>query len=407
MDRDEKVKGFTLDVDIDSAVPDYTPTEDEESVPVEQPKDNADASAEPTSLSRSSKKRKKRSGCLKRLIYLAVVLAIAVAISTFAIIFLIDAVGIDQSGIPIDVEIPMGSSTQQIAEILEENGVINNAFCFRIFSRISGADGKYQLGVFSLSSDMGYGDIVEVLQTATPRDSVTITIPEGFTVEEIAELLDKNGVCDKRSFYDAVADGIYDYDFVKNLPTVEGRVYRLEGYLFPDTYNFFKDSTGEYAVGVMLKNFDKKIDGTIRAQIAETGMSMDEAIIMASIIQGEAASFEDMTGVSRVFLNRREENSGYPKMESCATRDYVRGIKDGLVVTTAAYNTYERVGLPVGAINNPGLDAIKALLHPSEDPEMMKCYFFATDYTTGITYFSKTFAQHEAICRRYKIGAYG
>ena len=117
-----------------------------------------------------------------------------------------------------------------------------------------------------------------------------------------------------------------------------------------------------------------------------------------------------MEKVSKVLQNRMEPNSGYPKLELCSTRDYVKAILpsiDGIAVTSIAYNTYERTGLPVGAINNPGLQALTAALNPSTDKDMENCYFFATDYNTGITYFSKSFSEHERICRKYKIGMYG
>lgn len=412
--RNEKVQSFTLDVDLDGTIPDDVAQEQPVSADGEVRK--TPICIDETENISMKKPKKKKSGCLGKVLYVAIITIAAVLISYFALVFLIDAVGINQPSTLIDVEVPQGASTQQIAQILADKGVIRNPLCFRIYSRLTGSDGKYQLGMFTLSADMGYTDIVDKLQTATPKATVNVTIPEGFTVEEIAKLLSEKEVCDKESFYEAVAYGEFDYDFIRAIPTAEdgaehvGRIYRLEGYLFPDTYNFYTNSSGQYAVGVMLANFDKKVDAVMRAQIAEMDMTLDEAVIMASIIQGEAASFEDMTGVSRVFFNRMQEGSGFPKLESCATRDYVKGILpslSGVAVTSAAYNTYERVGLPVGAINNPGLDAFKALLHPSEDPDMMQCYFFATDYDTGMTYFSKTFAQHEAICRKYKIGAYG
>lgn len=411
--RSKKVNGFTLAVDLtDTVHAEDTPVEiPAKSIQVEELSPEEDGKGLP-----KKNTAKKSGGCLKRAIYTAVVLVLAVAISYFSLIFLIDAVGLNQPSDPIDVEIPQGSSTQQIAQILADKGVIEKPLCFRIYSRITGADGKYQLGMFTLSADMGYTDIVEKLQTVTPRPTVNVTIPEGYTVQEIAKLLSEQGVCDEKSFYEAVMYGEFNYDFVRNIPTsadgaqYAGRIYRLEGYLFPDTYNFYKDSSGHSAVEVMLKNFDKKMDATLRAQIAEAGMSMDEAIIMASVIQGEAASFDDMAGVSRVLKNRLAENSGFPKLQCDATRDYVQEILpsiSGITVKNSAYNTYEREGLPVGAINNPGLDAMRALLHPSEDPDVVNCYYFATDYNTGITYFSKTLGQHEATCRRYKIGMYG
>ena len=258
--------------------------------------------------------------------------------------------------------------------------------------------------------------LIETLQTMTPRETVTVTIPEGFTVEEIAALLEENSVCDSKSFFDAVIYGVYDYDFVNQIPAAEdgeehaGRIYRLEGYLFPDTYNFYVGSSGETVVKRMLDNFNNKLTEEIRTAIQDKGWTIDQAIIMASIVEGEAASKEDMEKVSKVLENRLAPNSGYPKLELCSTRDYVRDILPsiaGVEVTSIAYNTYKREGLPVGAINNPGLQALMAALNPSTDEEVQNCYFFATDYNTGITYFSKSFNEHEKICRKYKIGMYG
>lgn len=414
--RAEKVKNFTLDLDLEDSSPAADIPAEERNVPPLPVSEQVTESVAAEEEKPASAKPKTGNGCLKKLIYAMVIVAISVLVAYFAIIFLIDSVGLNQSDKPIDVEIPSGASTKQIAEILADKGVIEHPFCFRVYSRISGSDGKYQLGTFTLSADMGYTDIVDLLQTSTPRETVDVTIPEGFTVEDIAKLLSKNEVCDERSFYEAVATGSFDYDFVRAIPTAAdgsqyaGRIYRLEGYLFPDTYNFYKNSSGESAVAIMLENFNQKLTPALRSQISAGGMTIDEAITFASVIQGEAASKKDMDGVSRVLLNRLAKNSGYPKLQCDSTRDYVQSILpsvSGVTVTSAAYDTYQREGLPVGAINNPGLDAIDAALHPSEDPAIVPCYFFATDYKTGITYYSKTFAQHEATCRRYKIGVYG
>ena len=136
-------------------------------------------------------------------------------------------------------------------------------------------------------------------------------------------------------------------------------------------------------------------------------MTLDEAIIIASIIQGEAAKSEDMLLVSRVLFNRLENPNVYPQLQCDSTRDYVQALTpsvEGIEITNVAYDTYKRKGLPVGAINNPGMEAILAAINPSEDEEAQEYFFFATDYSTGITYFSKTYAEHEKTCRKYKIG---
>lgn len=423
--RSEVVQGFKVDfsvddipdVESDSAVQD-TETTEESSEVLEEP-----IMVSLSSVQQSHRKEKKQKaprtkleGCLLKIIYAIVVLAIAGALAAVVLVFVLDSMAFNRNKGIVDVEIEKGSNTEQIANILVDKGLIDNAFCFRIYARISGADNKWQVGAFTLSPDMGYATLVETLQTMTPRETVRVTIPEGFTVEEMAQLLEEKGACAADSFYEAVVRGEYDYDFIKAIPSAadgeehKGRIYRLEGYLFPDTYEFYVGSSGETVVGRMLENFDKKLTPKIREKIAAKGWTIDEAIIIASLIEGEAATKEDMEKVSKVLANRMEPNSGFPKLELCSTRDYVKGILPtipGIPVTSIAYNTYEREGLPVGAINNPGMQAIKAALNPSKDEEVENCYFFATDYDTEITYFSQTFAEHERICRKYGIGAYG
>ena len=401
--REEKVRSFSLDVDLEDSVSTPPPTDwssAEATQPTEEPIDDTKP------ITRG------KSGCLKKIIYLAVILLISLVIAYFLIVFLIDSMGLNRSSDPVDVEIPRGSGTQQIAEILAENDIIEQPLCFRLYSKLSRADGKFQQGAFTLSPDMGYAEIITTLQTSTPRANVNVTITEGMTVEEIAALLEEKEVCTASDFCQAVNFGVFDYTFIKDIPwgsENSGRIYRLEGYLFPDTYNFYLNSTGETVVERMLANFNKKIDAQIRQKMSEQDLSMDEMIILASLIQGEAAKKEDMEGVARVLYNRLDSPL-YPRLELDSTRDYVNEVLpsiDGVEVTGSAYNTYVRSGLPVGAINNPGLDAIAAVFNPSEDEKIKQCYFFATDYDTGITYFSKTFAEHESICRRYGIGAYG
>lgn len=419
--RNEKVQNFKMDFSLDD-IPDVdTSVVPENSAPVLEEEcstgEAQDEEIQPQQIV-TKKKKKSAAGCLKRILYGLFILVVSGVLASFLIFFLLDSLAINREQKVVDFEIPTGENwgTERIANELQEKGLIDNAFCFRVYSKLTKADGKWQVGAFTLSPDMGYSVLVETLQTMTPRETVTVTIPEGYTVEEIAKLMEEKGVCNTESFYDAVIYGQYDYDFIRDIPMAAdgeqyaGRIYRLEGYLFPDTYEFYTGSSGETVIGRMLENFNNKLTAEIRGQIADRGWTIDEAIIIASLIEGEAASKEDMEKVSKVLQNRMEPDSGYPKLELCSTRDYVKAILPsvgGIEVTSVAYNTYQREGLPVGAINNPGLQALTAALNPSTAEDMEKCYFFATDYNTGITYFSETFAQHEKICRKYKIGMYG
>lgn len=416
--RDKKDEGFQVEIlpgetndTSDVVINDSIPADVQEELP-------------PAKVKKGKKQKKEEAeeianegpGCARRLLRYAVILLISVALSSVILFFLLDSLAINKDDKNVDVEIPAGANTEQIAEILEKEGLIQSSLYFRVYSRFTGADGKWQVGSFSLSTAMDYSSMIEALQTMVPRETVTVTIPEGKTVDEIAKILEKHGVCDPIEFYDAVMYGKFDYDFVNAIPTESdgeeyaGRKYRLEGYLFPDTYNFYLDSSGETVVQRMLDNFDQKLTDDLRKQIKKRGWTIDEAVIVASLVEGEAATKDEMEKVSKVLQNRMAPNSGFPKLELCSTRDYAKSLLPSagtMSATSIAYDTYEREGLPVGAINNPGLQAITAALYPSTDPSVKNCYFFATDYDTETTYFSNSFREHENVCRKYGIGMYG
>lgn len=417
--RSETVQNFKMDFSIDD-IPDVeikraSDIQTAEAVLPQEPSTEPEIDEAPVRKKKDKSEQPPRSkveGCLLKVIYGLLIVGVAGILASMILVFVLDSMAFNRVQKVVDFEVPSGSSTAEIADMLQSEGLIDNALCFRVYSRISGADGKWQVGAFTLSPDMGYATLVETLQTMTPRETITVTIPEGFTVEEMAKLFEEKEVCTADDFYKAVVSGEFDYDFVKEIPTAadgkeyKGRIYRLEGYLFPDTYNFYVGSSGETVVERMLENFDSKLTADIREEIKKRGWTIDQTIIMASLIEGEAASDEDMEKVSRVLANRLNPDSGYPKLQLCSTRDYVKGLLPtipGLPVTSVAYNTYEREGMPVGAINNPGMRAIKAALNPSTDKDVAKCYFFATDYDTGITYYSETFDEHNYIIRKYGI----
>ncbi len=410
--RAKKVREFRLDEEIAMDIPDAPANDAADRATADVPE-----AEEPEEVSdaETDEKSENGSGCLKKLLQAAITVVLAMLVAFFVIVYILDSSGLNKSDALVDLEVPSGASTAQIAELLKENGLIDHPFCFRIYSKLSKADGKYQKGMFSLSADMGYSNIVEALQTTVPRKTVTVTIPEGYTVDKIAALLEEKEVCKKEEFYQAVVYEDFDFDFVKAIPTdqdgeeYKGRIYRLEGYLFPDTYNFYVGSSGKTVIQRMLENFASKIE-PYRAVIQEKGYTIDQTVILASIIQGEAANVQDMKGVSRVLQNRMAPGSGFDKLQCDSTTMYVNGVLpkvDGITVTSSAYDTYTRKGLPVGAINNPGVQAIDAALNPSDDAAHAKAYFFATDYNTGITYFNETYAQHVKTCRKYRIGMYG
>ena len=439
-ERRAKVAGFQLNLDLPEDEPE-TPTApvsetEEEPVPMaeETPAPRGAAAGllfedeepeeEPRIASKkaSAKKKKKKydSGAMtaaKILFYVSFVLGLSGILTYFCIVGIIDLLGLNKSSQVVSVSIPSGSTTKDIAEILHEAGIIDQPMIFRLYSRLTGADGDYQPhDQLDLSPDMGYGNLIDELSAEQKREEVTVTIPEGFTLMEIADLLEAKKVCTREDFEVALTTGDYsEYDFLSSQPTKEddakygNRVYNLEGYLFPDTYNFFTHSSAYSAICKMLDNFDYRLSTDMRTALKAKDMTIDEAVILASIIQGEASNSVDMAKVSRVLYNRMNNKTDFPKLQCDSTTDYIielLGTSEETAVRKA-YDTYICDGLPVGAICNPGLDALNAVLSPSADKDIQKCYYFATDYDTGITYYTRTYSEHERICRKYGIGMYG
>lgn len=424
--RSDHVQQFALHLDLDDDIPDaegMQASEEEEAaappseptaapVHIEEPEEE-DEAEEPEETDGEEEAPSKLTGCLTRILFALIIFAVSCVLATVISVFLFDATGWTGSGDDVEIVIPDGANTVQVAEILEENELINEVWCFRIYSRIMGADGKWQAGAFTLQGDMGFAGMIEALQIAPPRETVTVLLREGLTVDEMAVILEDSGVCSKQSFLDAVMYGNYDYDFIKLIPTEEDdpayayRVYRLEGYLFPDTYEFYVGSKGETVVDKMLANFQSKLTTGLLEKIEAKGWTLDQAIIFASMVQGEGDTRENMDKVSRVLHNRLAPKSGFTKLELCCTRDYANEIVEIHGFNSdeihLAYNTYKREGFPIGAIGNPGMDALLAAVNPSEDATIMKCYYFATDYKTGTTYFSKTLREHQAIIKKYGI----
>ena len=313
----------------------------------------------------------------------------AIVIAVIALFFILDCAGVGSTKEPVTLTIPSGSNSFQIAQTLKENDLIQSKVFFVGYSVLTGK--KYHAGEHTVEGG-GYGTIAESLTQATALKSVRVTIKEGSELHEIAELLEEQGLTTQEDFYDAADPAKYDYWFLKEIPD---RDNPLEGYLFPDTYEFSMTEGAESIINKMLANFDRKITQERIDQAKARDMTLDEIIIMASIVEREAAVKSEFPIVAGVFYNRIEgvgESNGL--LESCATVQYI--LKERKPVLSVAdtqiqspYNTYLNKGLPIGPIASPGLDAIDAALNPAETDYL---YFVAGG--DGTHYFAKTYQQH-------------
>ena len=192
---------------------------------------------------------------------------------------------LDPAATLVEIEIPSGSSTRDIAEILVENGIVKDVFSFRVFSKLNEYDGKFQAGQYKLSPGMTTEEIAETLCLGQIRE-ISFTIPEGYTIGKIADKLSAEGLIDKERFIDLVENGNYsEYDFLDG--AVEGK-HHLEGYLFPETYFLPEGATEEDFIKVMLDHFGE-IWAKYSDRAAELGLPTNEVITMASLIEREAA----------------------------------------------------------------------------------------------------------------------
>ena len=414
-DRKDKVSGFKLQLDLDDfgelppsstrPVTTEPPVAEEpvESRPQPMPLGGAvrtEPEEELKPLPPPSRKKKKKSKGYSVGAALGVILGVLLSSALLSFVFVsaaVDLLGLTTNATLVDVTIPEGANTREVADILKENGVISQKLIFRMYSRMSGGDGTYQPGQFTVSADMGYDNIIAILQTVAERETVTVTFPEGSTLLDIAELLEANNVCSKKDFFNSLKNDDFsaDYDFVKAIPDNPNRLYKLEGYLFPDTYDFFVESAPYSAICRFLDNFDNKFTTSMRSAVKAKGMTIDQIVTLASVIQKEDDSNADISKVSRVFWNRLESPANFPKLQSDITQMYVDqyGVSDQNIHD--AYDTYVCDGLPVGAICNPGLKALDAAIYPSTSDEVAGCYYFISDMESGETYYSRTKSEHD------------
>ena len=372
------------------------------------------------------KNTRKKGGVGKILLVLVVLLALAVG---GALLFARNEIsGNGRPGTEVTVSIPQGSGVSVIAQKLKDAGVIRSAYLFRWYVGQKGAASKLQYGDFTLRSGMDYNTILKTLSVQqVKRKTITITFPEGYTAVAIAQKMEENGLCSVDDFL-ACANGedgsdFSQYDFWNAIPDTEGRLMKCEGYLFPDTYEFFTDDSVYNYVNTFYKEFDAKTSD-LWDTINEKGTTMNDVVILASFIQEEAGMPAEDAKVSACFHNRLESDDpqwAEHKLESNAS-SYIMNDSDNNYLwnsPTAAYygwpeqgaipddvlahyDTYRISGLPAGAITNPGIDAIAAALNPDQEYLDEGYYFFVTGNPNGDHpgeyFYAKTADEHHQNC---------
>lgn len=327
-----------------------------------------------------------RKPYIKWILFLVLGLIIAVLVVAFVQVRSVYQ-KVDVNADNISVTIDTGSGTKVIALQLFEEGLIVSERAFTLAVLISSAHGELQAGTYELSAAMSAKEMVAILRDGQTKE-ITVTIPEGLRLVEIAELYSKAGLLESDEFLQATQDiGDYDFSFLATAPVGAD----LEGFLFPDTYTFRPEATAEEVVIRMLENFESKI-GVFLSDIASSDMSLFEIVNLASLIEGEVPHAQDRPIVASVFLNRLE--IGMP-LQADSTLAFITG-KDRIDFTNEdtliddPYNTYQNTGLPPGPINSPGITSIESALNP-DDTDFL---FFVSDPETAETFFTETLEEH-------------
>ena len=357
-----------------------------------------DEPAPPPAPPRAAKPEKKRRHfkkfkfpfLLKLAIYFAAVVLASTLLANFTWTLVDDALALSRPNLEVEVRISAADDMDSIAQKLKSVGAIKYERLFKEFCHIKKCEDRFKPGVYTINLNYDYFALTNSLMGTSARETTTIMIAEGLSCDRIFTLLDEQGVCTKSALEQCAAEYHFDeYGFLDGLPY--GEPNRLEGYLFPDTYEFYLMDDPERVLGKMLRNFDNKMDEDLMELVEGNELTLHQIITMASIIEGEAANDAERPTIASVMFNRLH-NWDYPLLGMDSTVNY--GAKlDGVEFEQyhGPYNTYERPGLPVGPINNPGMSSIRAVLHAEET----NYYYFATG-KDKINHFFTSEAEHDA-----------
>ncbi|MBQ1967271.1 MAG: endolytic transglycosylase MltG, partial [Clostridia bacterium] len=356
-------------------------------------------------------------GLLALCVCVTFITMLTVTVSSVALATINDILAINKSATnPVSVEIPAEADFEQVFDILNANGLVRQPIVTKLFLKFRHYDEitkknketgeyykekiQYQAGNYFLDINSGIEANIEeiIVRNNYAKDTVRLTFPEGWSIARIFKKIESSNVCTADKLYANLDIVGKQYSFIKEIEAESGRYLKAEGYLFPDTYDFY---IGENASSVLKKlfgNFESRWTDAYEAQLKKLGMSMDEIVTIASIIQREAKDHTQMKDISSVIHNRLKDKATYPSIDMNSTKDYVVSMKEFNLFNDfyydlylESYNTYSNEGLPPGPICSPGKSAIEAALFPSDTD-----YHFFCHSESGDVYYAVTAAEHQA-----------
>lgn len=324
---------------------------------------------------------------MKKVIFIIIIALLLFALYPFANDFFNTS---DKQGEEVVFSVANGESAKTVAKNLKNSGLIKSEILFSLKLKATNSATKIHSGTFNLNTGMSLSTIIRKLTTEGGGESFTLVVPEGYSAEQIAQKLEQNGIMNADMFLAALSDD-YNYDFIGKIPKRDLK-YKLQGFLFPQTYEFFKNASAHEIIDTMLKEFEKQY-----TKIADVKNIDYDTIVLASLVEREAKLDSERGKIAGVIKNRLNENM---LLQIDATVVYA--ISDGLynvdkvyykdLENTSPYNTYKYKGLPIGAICNPGIKSIKAALMP----DIHKYKFYHTDENKkdGSHIFTENYDEH-------------
>ena len=357
---------------------------------------------------KKSKKRKKsaqeitsrRRARLARFIAFLLVIGISVGLAYWALSCINDILPMDRSTDKISVSVSSEMNTDQVIDLLADKDLIRNKEFCKLAAKVLGYDDtKYLTSVYELQASYGLEKmLMNMSKSSLGAETVKLSFPEGYNMEQIFQKLEANGVCSAASLRATAreVDFSSDYDFLKSIPNKIQRYYYLEGYLYPDTYEFYVGENATSVIDRFLTNFENHWKEEYDERATELGFTADQVVNLASVIEKEAYGKEQMYQISSVLHNRLHSGGEFSYLQCDSTSNYFTYVPDTAlsgdqrIYYSRLYDTYVCIGLPAGPICSPGAEAINAALHPYDTDY----YYFRHDANKKI-YLAETKGQHD------------
>ena len=379
--------------------PEELPAQEEEDTPVKKP---------------ARRKKKRRWGCLVLVVLFLAALAAGAALAMWAV----NDISGDRGNVSRTktIEIEQGTYLPGISQQLEDEEIVRSGLLFRLYVQMKGEAGSLQYGAFEVSSAMSYDELIEVLQTPMERESVRVTFPEGITATQFAARMEEGGLCGADEFLDVANNGDFSqFEFWAKRDEDPAQFMACEGYLFPETYDFFVDEDVYSMVERLYSQFNTVyLENDLQGKAEAMGFTLTQYVTLSSLVQEEAGGVEHQADVAAIFMNRMAPDSPVKRLES-NTASYIQNDNDNNYLNNTVakvlggwenipeevvqgYDTYAREGLPVGPISNPGLDALVNTTRYAESQYYGNGYYFFVTDINGNYYFNQTAEAHERQC---------